>query len=334
MTATTPAGGPLLHVDDLVVGFESEGSATRAVDGVSFSVGPGEAVAVVGESGSGKSVTALAVAGLLASPPARVRRGRILFDGTDLLALDPRRRRALGGREISVIYQDAMAALNPSITVGRQIAQVVRWHTGASRTAAADRAAELLDLVGIPDPRSRLASYPHQLSGGQRQRVMIALALACEPRLLIADEPTTALDVTVQAQITELVGRLRRELGMAVVWITHDLGVVAGLVDRVVVMYAGRVVEQAPVRDLFAAPAHPYTTGLLRSLPVLDGPQERLVPIPGGLPDPAAPLTGCPFEPRCDRRLPECSAQTPDLVPVAESHASACLRATPEGERT
>ncbi|GAA3742879.1 oligopeptide/dipeptide ABC transporter ATP-binding protein [Spinactinospora alkalitolerans] len=320
------SASPLLEIEDLAVAFDTEDGTLRAVDGVSLTVREGEAAAVVGESGSGKSVTALAVMGLLAAPPARVERGRIRYRGTELLDLDPKRRRALGGRELSMIYQDSMASLNPSMTVGRQIAQVVRNHRGGSRTAALSRAAELLELVGIPDPRARLGSYPHQLSGGQRQRVLIGLALACEPRLLIADEPTTALDVTVQAQIIELVARLRAELGMAVMWITHDLGVVAGLVDSVAVMYAGRIVERAPVRALFAQPRHPYTAGLLRSLPGLDGPRRRLVPIPGGLPDLTRPIEHCAFAPRCEHAVPECLHSVPELLPVREAHEAACLR--------
>jgi oligopeptide transport system ATP-binding protein len=316
---------PLLEVQNLVIDFELDEGSTRAVDGVSFSVNAGEAVAIVGESGSGKSVTSLAIMGLLPTPPARIRGGRIVYQSADLLNMEPRRRRSLSGSEIAMVYQDSMASLNPSLTVGQQITQVVRHHKKVSRAAATVRAAELLELVGISDARARLSDYPHQFSGGQRQRVLIAMALSCDPKVLIADEPTTALDVTIQAQIIELVVRLRKQLGMAVIWVTHDLGVVAGLVDRVVVMYAGRVVEEAPVHELFASPSHPYTIGLLRSLPRFDGGDEPLMPIPGGLPDMSTSIAHCAFAARCERATERCHAEIPALAGKPGARQVACF---------
>ncbi len=301
--AAAPAGQPLLSVQDLSVTFTARrGSGARevrAVDGVSFDVHPGRVMALVGESGSGKSVTSLALTGLL---PARGNRvgGRALFAGEDLLTVPRARLADLRGRELAMVFQDPMSSLNPVVPVGLQITEVVRRHTGASRAAAKERAVELLGRVGIPDPRRRVREFPHQLSGGMRQRVMIAIALACDPRLVIADEPTTALDVTIQAQVIDLLSTLVREQGTAMLLITHDLGVVAGACDDVTVMYAGRVVEQAPRRELFARPRHRYTAGLLASVPRLDGPRpERLTPIPGTPRDVVAWSAACAFAPRC-----------------------------------
>ncbi|WP_232663977.1 ABC transporter ATP-binding protein [Pseudonocardia sp. TRM90224] len=316
---------PLLDITDLSIRFRTDDGELRAVDGVSLQVAEGEVLGVVGESGSGKSVTALTVMGLLAGDAAVT--GQVRYRGADLLTMDPTKRRALCGPELAMVYQDSMAVLNPTMTVGRQIAMVVRHHRGGTKKAAMERAAEMLDLVGIPDVRARVADYPHQFSGGQRQRILIALALCCEPRLLIADEPTTALDVTVQAQIVELVRKLRSELGMAVVWVTHDLGVLAGLADSVAVMYAGRVVERGPVDTIYAGPRHPYTEGLLRSLPRLDAAGERLTAIPGGLPDLTQPIPGCAFSPRCGWSTEHCTEERPDLHEIETLHASACFRA-------
>ena len=321
----TTSSSPILSVENLELDFEVAGGMLRAIDGVSFSVNAGEALAIVGESGSGKSVTSLVIMGLLAQPPAQIRNGRIVYNGEDLLAASRKRRRSISGNEISMIYQDSLAALNPSLTIGQQIMQVVQYHKRISKQAARERAVELLTLVGISDPESRLSDYPHQFSGGQRQRALIALALSCDPKILIADEPTTALDVTIQAQILELVLKLRRQLGMAVIWVTHDLGVVAGLVDKVAVMYAGRIVEEAPVRELFASPRHPYTVGLLKSLPNLDDSQQRLTPIPGGPPDLSRPIEHCSFAARCNRATEACWAKIPKLELKGDAGKAACF---------
>jgi oligopeptide/dipeptide ABC transporter ATP-binding protein len=316
---------PLLSVRDLTVVFRAEGRTVTAVDRVGFDVAAGEVLGVVGESGSGKSVTALAVMGLL--PPAgRVASGEILFEGTDLLGLSARRMRDLRGRRIGMIFQEPMTSLNPVFTVGDQIVETVVHHERLGRTAARERAVDMLARVGIPSARQRMDDYPHQLSGGMRQRVMIAMALACSPRLLLADEPTTALDVTIQAQLLDLLNDLRREFGMAVVVITHNMGVIAEFADRVAVFYAGRVAEEAPVETLFDAPAHPYTRGLLASTPRLDVDAARMVTIPGSMPNIAAPPPGCRFAPRCDLRIPACDAEPP-LVPVGAGHRAACVRA-------
>lgn len=321
---------PLLDVRDLEVRFRNDEGLVHAVNGVSFSLGEGDSLAVVGESGSGKSVTALAVMGLL--PATREVAGQIRYRGRDLL--DDAEVRRVRGREIAMIYQDPMTSLNPVLTIGRQLTQVIRHHLGLNRSQARERAAELLDLVGIPSARSRLKDYPHLFSGGQRQRILIALALACDPKVLIADEPTTALDVTTQAQIIALVQDLRQRLGTAIIWITHDLGVVAGLVDRVMVMYGGLVAEQAAVDSLFERPRHPYTDGLLGSLPGAGG--ERLRPIPGTTPGLAEPVTACPFAPRCGHVQPDCRERRPMLVPATEEHEVSCfhpLEPAPAGRR-
>ena len=290
----------LLDIRDLSVAFDTDEGSVRAVRGVSYSVEEGEVLGVVGESGSGKSVHALAIMRLIPAPPGRMESGEIRFGGQDLLSLDRRRMRDVRGKQISMVFQDPMSSLNPVYTVGFQLRETLRLHLDLTRGAATGRACELLELVGIPDPRQRLASYPHELSGGMRQRVMIAMALAGNPRLIIADEPTTALDVTIQAQIIELIKELREELGLTVIWITHDLGIVAGLAHRVNVMYAGYVVERGPVRAIFKRPSHPYTVGLLSSMPRMDRKDAGgLRPIPGRPPDLARLGPGCPFQPRC-----------------------------------
>jgi peptide/nickel transport system ATP-binding protein/oligopeptide transport system ATP-binding protein len=313
---------PLLEVLDLAVSFGTERGEVEALSGVSLSIGAGESFGVVGESGSGKSLTALAVLGLVPDLPGRVTRGTIRFNGQ---TLDAEAQARLRGRDIAMIFQEPMSALNPVFTVGEQVAEGLRVHERLSRRAARDRAVELLAHVGIPDPRRRLAQYPHELSGGMRQRVMIAAALACRPKLLIADEPTTALDVTIQAQILALLAELQRETGMAVMLITHDLGVIAQVVRRVAVMYAGRVVETGPVGAVFAEPAHPYTRALLKSIPALNEDVPRLPAIPGTVPMPAAWPPGCRFHPRCERVQDRCSQALPALRQAGEAHEAACV---------
>ena len=317
---------PLLRVENLQTHFFADTGVVRAVDGVSFEVHEGQTLAVVGESGSGKSVTALSILRLVASPPGRIIGGRVLFRGRDLLDATAREMRAIRGREISMIFQEPMTSLNPVFTCGEQIIETVMLHEKVSRQAARARAVEMLDLVGIPSPAQRVDEYPHQMSGGMRQRVMIAMALACRPKVLIADEPTTALDVTIQAQILELLRRLQQELGMAVILITHDLGVVAETADHVAVMYAGRVVEYCDVRSAFRRPLHPYTAGLQASLPRLNETQARLRVIPGTVPNPARFPVGCRFHPRCPVAQNRCLTE-PDLVAVEAGHLSRCLRA-------
>ena len=320
----------LLDVEDLSVRFRTEDGAVQAVDRVSFSVAEREIVALVGESGCGKSVTAMAVTRLLPSNAAVA--GRVLFGGADLLRLPMPELRRVRGREIAYVFQEPMTALNPSFTVGFQVRETLRHHKGMSRQDAQRRAVELLELVGIPAAGRRMSEYSHQLSGGMRQRVMIAMAIACGPRLLIADEPTTALDVTVQAAILDVMRNLRERLGMALVLITHDLGVVAEAADRVVVMYAGRKVEEAPVEELFSAPQHPYTVGLLGALPTPVGGRmpERLREIRGMVPSLSAPLPSCAFAPRCARASAECREQVPPLQPRGPAHLAACFHPGPE----
>ncbi|MFP6665473.1 MAG: ABC transporter ATP-binding protein [Deltaproteobacteria bacterium] len=325
---------PLLEVEDLVVDFRTPRGRLRAVDGASFTLQRGETLGLVGESGSGKSVTSLAILGLLGEG-AEVVSGRILFAGRDLLRLGTRDLRAVRGARIAMIFQEPMTSLNPLFTVGAQIAEAVRLHERASRRAAWARAIEMLHLVEIPEPRLRASSYPHELSGGMRQRVMIAMALACRPELLIADEPTTALDVTIEAQILDLLAGLQRRFGMSVLLITHDLGVVASQADAVAMLYSGRVVERAPAGALFAAPAHPYTRLLLDSLPRLHERRERLQAIPGVVPDPEARPSGCRFHDRCWRATAECSASEPVLAPpggTAEAREVACFHSLAPGE--
>jgi oligopeptide/dipeptide ABC transporter ATP-binding protein len=325
-------GNAVLSIRELRVEFETDGGPLRAVDGVSFDLLPGQTLGVVGESGSGKTVTALSILGLLDSPSARLRTGEILYQGRDLLRLPEPELRALRGNRIAMVFQDPMTSLNPVYPVGEQIAEAVRAHAPRQRglrKQARARAIELLGRVGIPAPEERARSYPHQLSGGMRQRVMIAMALACRPDVLIADEPTTALDVTVQAQILALLSQLRRELKMSMLLITHDLGVVAETCDRVVVLYAGQVIESAATRELFAGPRHPYTAGLLRSLPRPGADRSRLVEIPGMVPDLRAPPTGCRFADRCPRAKERCRAEAPPLFAEADRSVRCFFPETP-----
>ncbi|GJD96335.1 ABC transporter ATP-binding protein [Methylobacterium iners] len=309
-------GVPLLDIRDLTVAFASDGGTVHAVNGISYALSEGETLGIVGESGSGKSVHVLAMLGLIPMPPGRIERGEVLFQGRDLLTLDDRALRRVRGGEIGFVFQDPMSSLNPAMTVAAQIVEPLRIHLGLDGAAARRRALELLDLVRIPDAARRLDQYPHEFSGGQRQRVMIAIAIACKPKLLIADEATTALDVTIQAEIIGLVRELKREIGMAIVWITHDLGVVAGIADTVQVMYAGRILERGPVDDLFADPRSAYTLGLLRSLPDLAGGTKgrRLQPIEGAPPDMRDPPVGDPFAPRNRYATERCFREAPPLA--------------------
>jgi peptide/nickel transport system ATP-binding protein len=318
---------PLLRVEELRVEFPGEDGVVHAVDGISYEVRRGRTLGIVGESGSGKTVSSLTTLGLTRRQGASIS-GRILFGGQDLVTLPEERLRAIRGNEIAMIFQDPLSALHPLYKVGAQLGEAVLAHQSVSRARARERSIELLGLVGIPDPARRVDDYPHEFSGGMRQRAMIAMALANEPKLLIADEPTTALDVTVQAQILALMERLQRELGMAIVIITHDLGVVAEMADEIAVMYAGRIVETASARQLFSNPEHPYTWGLLKSIPTLHGPREQaLVPIPGAPPSLVHPPSGCHFHPRCPYAQPEHSRVDPRLEPVPDepAHQAACL---------
>ncbi len=308
---------PVLDVRGLKTVFRTRGGEVHAVNTVSFHLQKGELLGVVGESGSGKSVTMMSLVGLLPSPPADVRAGQVLLDGVDILKIAPEALRDIRGAKIGFVFQDPMTSLNPVFTVGAQIAEPLIRHMGLTKAQAATRAVELLELVGISDARARLKSYPHQFSGGMRQRVMIAIALACDPDVLIADEPTTALDVTIQAQILELVKELRQKLGMAIIWITHDLGVIAGIADRVIVMYGGQVVEHAPVKELFANPQHPYTRALLKTIPSLTGQRAaRLQVIEGQPPIMLAEPNSCPFRARCAYTHDRCHAENPARRPV------------------
>ncbi len=317
-------GTTLLDVEDLHVEFRMRGSSVNAVNGLSYSLEEGETLAILGESGSGKSVSAQAVMGILDSPPAHVTKGSVRFRGTELLGLPEKKRRAYRGAKIAMIFQDALSALNPVHRVGDQIAEMLIVHRKTSRGDARKRAIELMDRVRIPTAADRANDFPHQFSGGMRQRVMIAMALALEPDVLIADEPTTALDVTVQAQIMKLLKELQDEMAMGLVLITHDLGVVADVADRIVVMYAGRAVEEAAVRDLYARPGHPYTEGLLASVPRIDTRGGMLTPIKGAPPNLAAIPSGCPFHPRCPRARDNCSTEVPELRDLGGGHRSAC----------
>jgi len=319
---------PLLRVKGLVTGFRTDEGFLRAVDDVSFDVPRGTTVALVGESGCGKSVTALSILRLIEWPPGRIQSGAIELEGRDLLQIPERAMRDIRGNVVSMIFQEPMTSLNPVYTVGWQIVEAVRLHRKKARREARARAVELLGLVGIAEPETTVDSYPHELSGGQRQRVMIAMALACEPKLLLADEPTTALDVTIQAQILALLRDLQERLSMSLLLITHDLGVVAENAQQVVVMYAGRVVETAPVRGLFAKPAHPYTRGLLESIPGDDAvPKRRLRAIEGIVPDLRGLPPGCRFADRCPMRIEKCTLEEPDLAPFAPGRSSRCWRA-------
>ncbi len=319
----------LMEVKDLVTRFYTQEGTVYAVNGVSYKLHEGETLGVVGESGSGKSVHVLSIMGLIPTPPGKVERGEVLFRGRDLLKLSQEEMRSVRGAEIAMVFQDPMTSLNPVLTIGTQITEALKLHLGMSNKEARDRAADLLAMVGVADPHKRLDNYPHQFSGGMRQRAMIAMALSCNPKLLIADEPTTALDVTIQAQILDLVRRLRDEIGMAMIWITHDLGIVAGLADTVQVMYGGLVVERGPVKEVFKDTRHPYTLGLLKSLPRLDrraGGGEKLNQIEGSPPDMRIEPVGCPFQPRCPYRIEKC-AEMPPLEPGAGSpsdHLKAC----------
>ena len=317
---------PLLSVTDLRTYFYTRNGVYRAVDGVSFDVGRGETLGIVGESGSGKSVTCYSIMGLIPQPPGRIVSGTAMFDGVDLLHCSPAQARAIRGKRVAMIFQDPMTSLNPYLRVGEQIIEPLLIHEKISRRDALVRALAMLEAVGINDAAKRIHYYPHEFSGGMRQRVMIAMALITKPELLIADEPTTALDVTVQAQILELIKKMQSELGMAVVFITHDLGVVSGLCDRVQVMYAGRIVETADTRTLFHAPRHPYTRALQKSIPALQAKGAELYTIPGLPPDVSKNLPGCAFAPRCEFAQPGCTATTPELAPVGPTHAQACLR--------
>ncbi len=322
----------ILDVDGLETVFQTRAGSIHAVNSVSFTLKPGELLGVVGESGSGKSVTMMSLIGLLPSPPAEIRNGRVNFDGREILGLPEKELRLIRGRKIGLIFQDPMTSLNPVFTVGFQIMEPLREHLRLSRRQAIERATDLLDLVGIPDARKRLSDYPHQFSGGMRQRVMIAIALACDPKVLIADEPTTALDVTIQAQILELIKSIRHKLGMAIIWITHDLGVIAGIADRVAVMYGGQIVEHAPVTELFADPRHPYTQALLKTVPSIRGARsDRLNSIGGQPPIMTDTPRTCPFQPRCARAFAQCTKANPARMNIADNHDVACFLYQPEG---
>jgi peptide/nickel transport system ATP-binding protein len=326
------AADPLLAVDSLSVAFRGRSGHVLAVDGISFSIGHGETLAIVGESGCGKSVTALSIMRLLAEPAGRIAGGSIRFEGRDLATLDEGEMRRVRGREIAMIFQEPMTSLNPVLSIARQITETVRLHEGIDAQGARARALAMLELVQIPEAKRRLDQYPHELSGGMRQRVMIAMALACDPKLLIADEPTTALDVTIQAQILDILRGLSVRAGMSTLLITHDLGVVAEMASRVVVMYAGRIVEEASVRRLLRAPRHPYTYGLLGAVPKLGsslvhGPRRKLAEIPGLVPLVREPATSCAFAPRCPLVVERCRLDAPPLRPMGDGHVSACWRA-------
>ncbi|HWO54162.1 MAG TPA: ABC transporter ATP-binding protein [Paenibacillus cookii] len=316
---------PLLEVQDLRVSFPVRGGEVQAVRGIGFHVQPGEAVAIVGESGCGKSVTAQAIMRLLPQHPARIREGTIRFQGKDLLRLKEREMQSIRGKDIGMIFQDPMTSLNPTMTIGRQITEVLHKHQRLTASEAKRRAIDMLELVGIPHPASRFSQYPHEFSGGMRQRAMIAMALACRPALLIADEPTTALDVTIQAQILRVLKSLQREFGTSIILITHDLGIVADLCDRVIVMYAGQIVETGTKREIFKQPQHPYTRGLLRSLPRIDrSKDEPLVPIYGTPPDLSNPPSGCPFWARCGDAMRICRERLPGTTAIGETHSASC----------
>ena len=316
---------PILKVNNVATRFQTQDGLVHAVNGVSFELNKGELLGVVGESGSGKSVTVLSLLKLLPMPPAEIISGKAEFENQDLIQLDPSKLRKIRGGKIGFIFQDPMTSLNPVLTIGYQLAEPMRQHLGMTKKQARNRSADLLEQVGIPNAKSRLNNFPHQFSGGMRQRVMIAIALACEPKVLIADEPTTALDVTIQAQLLDIIKKLRKELGMAIIWITHDLAVVAEMADRVAVMYGGFIVEEAPVEELFANPKHPYTLGLLKTLPNLEGERpERLESIVGNPPDLLNKPESCPFEPRCNNSVEKCQKENPILISRDKNHKVAC----------
>jgi peptide/nickel transport system ATP-binding protein len=322
----TGCSKPLLLIENLCTRFDTLDGVVTAVDGIDLEVYPGETLGLVGESGCGKSVTALSILRLLRCPPAAIE-GRILFDGRDLLQMDAEAVRSVRGSEISMIFQEPMTSLNPVITIGEQVAEGVRLHKRLTRTESWQRAAEMLQKVQIPSPENRMSQYPHKFSGGMRQRAMIAIALACGPKLILADEPTTALDVTIQAQIMSLMLRLKDELQTAIVLITHDLGIVAEAASRVIVMYAGKIMEEAPVRELFKDPRHPYTRGLLGSVPVIGRskrPSRRLQEIPGMVPSPLRMPSGCRFNPRCSQAMPVCCTEPPPMIRLGEHRRVSC----------
>ena len=317
---------PLLEVRSLSTHFFTEEGVVRAVENVSFEIHPGEILSIVGESGCGKSVTGLSILKLIPSPPGQIVRGEILFDGRNLLRLEEKEMEKVRGNDISMIFQEPMTSLNPVFTIGNQIIEAILLHQGLDKIGARRRAIEMLDRVKIPSPETRIDAYPHQLSGGMRQRAMIAMALSCQPKLLIADEPTTALDVTIQAQVLRLLKEIQREMGMAVMLITHDLGVVAEIADRVAVMYAGRLVEVGSIEAIFGQMRHPYTKGLLNSIPQLKERKNRLDAIPGQVPNPVNLPIGCKFHPRCYLRVEECKREEPPLLKVNGDHFSRCIR--------
>jgi oligopeptide transport system ATP-binding protein len=315
----------LLEVKSLKTQFFTQDGIVHAVNGISYTLGEGETLGIVGESGCGKSVGVLSVMRLIPSPPGKIVAGEVLFEGRDLLKVDDEEIRSVRGHKIAMIFQDPMTSLNPVLTIGRQVSEALELHLGMDGQQSRRRTIELLEMVGIPEAENRIDNYPHQFSGGMRQRVMIAMGLSCNPQLLIADEPTTALDVTIQAQIIDLVKSLRDRIGMAIIWITHDLGIIAGLVDRVIVMYAGFVVEEAPVKELYGNPRHPYTLGLLGSIPRLDEERpEKLVSIEGLPPDLIELPKGCPFNPRCHFAIDQCFEENPPLETVGLGHRVAC----------
>jgi oligopeptide/dipeptide ABC transporter ATP-binding protein len=319
-----PHPGPLLQVEGLHTCFKTPAGIARAVDGVSFTLEHGRTLAIVGESGCGKSMSALSIMQLVPEPAGYIESGRILFNGRDLLDLEPEEMRQLRGNDLSMIFQEPMTSLNPVLTIGTQVSEVLRIHQRARGASLYNRSVQMLERVGLPDPGRLYHQYPHELSGGMRQRVMIAIALACHPHLLIADEPTTALDVTIQAQILELIARLQRETGMGVLLITHDLGIVAEMADDVAVMYAGQIVEAAPARALFQSPLHPYTQGLFASLPTRGRRGQELHTLEGTVPEAVHWPPGCRFEPRCSRRLPVCAGTLPRMVEERSGHRVAC----------
>jgi oligopeptide transport system ATP-binding protein len=319
---------PLLDVRGLTTRFYSDGATVHAVNGISFTLDAGESMAIVGESGSGKSVAVMSLMGLVRFPPGRVVGGQALFQGRDLLKLSAEEMRQVRGKHIAMIFQDPMTSLNPVLPIGLQLTEMIRPHLGLDARAAREHAVEMLDLVGLPRARERLGDFPFQFSGGQRQRLMIAMALSCNPSLLIADEPTTALDVTIQAQIVELIQGLQQKLGMAVIWISHNLGLVAGVVSKVVVMYGGHIVEEAPVDELFERPRHPYTRGLLAAIPKLEGRHHgRLVSIDGMPPDLRRAQSACPFAPRCAHAIDKCRESLPPLAYFRPGQTTRCWRA-------
>ncbi|MBM7552794.1 ABC transporter ATP-binding protein [Thalassobacillus pellis] len=314
----------LLQVKDLHVSFVTYGGEVQAVRGVSFDLHKGETLAIVGESGCGKSVTANSIMKLIPSPPGKITAGKIIYNGQELVTKEEKEMRHIRGVDISMIFQDPMTALNPTLTIGEQLTEGLRQHQQISRQAANQQAMDILDLVGIPNPKERLRQYPHQFSGGMRQRIVIAMALICEPELLIADEPTTALDVTIQAQILELFEKIQKETGIAIILITHDLGVVAKIADRIAVMYAGKIIEVGDKREIFYHASHPYTKGLLLSVPRLDRPEEKLIPIDGTPPDLFSPPVGCPFTARCPQAMEVCEKVYPYQTALSDTHQVEC----------